>query len=146
MTTIVYDHKRKQIAIDSRYTSGGVIISDGGVKFKTKDNKTWFFCGKACDSELLMDMPHNDKPEVAPDCAALFVEDGTVYSVSASSDGFIEHDKQEFNASAGSGRDFALAALDFGKTAEEAVDYAMTRDCYTGGKIHVYDIDRGEFL
>jgi hypothetical protein len=39
-----------------------------------------------------------------------------------------------------------LAALDFGKTAKEAVEYAMTRDVYSGGKVHVYDIDKGEFI
>lgn len=28
MTTIVYDHKNKQIAIDSRATSSGIIVDD----------------------------------------------------------------------------------------------------------------------
>lgn len=35
----------------------------------------------------------------------------------------------------GSGAPFAIAALDFGKSAVEAVKYAMTRDVFTGGKI-----------
>jgi hypothetical protein len=35
----------------------------------------------------------------------------------------------------GSGAYFAKAALDFGKTPEEAIRYAMTRDCATGGEI-----------
>lgn len=37
--------------------------------------------------------------------------------------------------STGSGRDFALAAMDMGATAEDAVRVAMKRDPFTGGKI-----------
>lgn len=35
----------------------------------------------------------------------------------------------------GSGGDFALAAMDFGRNAKQAVKYAMDRDSGTGGKI-----------
>jgi len=35
----------------------------------------------------------------------------------------------------GSGGAWAQAALDFGKTPEEAIKYAMTKDIYTGGKV-----------
>ena len=52
----------------------------------------------------------------------------------------------EYNDSAGSGGEFAIAALDMGKTAKEAVEYAMTRDFYSGGKVHVYDIETGDFI
>ena len=38
-------------------------------------------------------------------------------------------------AAIGSGHDFALAAMDFGKTAAEAVAYAATRDSGTGGGV-----------
>lgn len=40
----------------------------------------------------------------------------------------------------GSGYQFAIAALDLGKTAKEAVNYAKTRDIYTGGRVRVFDV------
>jgi len=36
----------------------------------------------------------------------------------------------------GSGGDWARAALDHGKTAEEAIEYAATRDSFTKGPVH----------
>lgn len=44
----------------------------------------------------------------------------------------------------GSGRDFALAAMDMGATAKEAVEMAAKRDVYTGGTIRTVIIDSGE--
>ncbi|WP_210772140.1 hypothetical protein [Rhodanobacter lindaniclasticus] len=35
----------------------------------------------------------------------------------------------------GSGWQFAIAAMDFGKTAKQAIEYAMTRDNGTGGGV-----------
>lgn len=35
----------------------------------------------------------------------------------------------------GSGWQFALAAMDFGKTAKQAIEYAATRDNGTGGGV-----------
>lgn len=52
----------------------------------------------------------------------------------------------EFDIAWGSGEEFALAAMDFGNSAEEAVKYAMTRDTCTGGKVHVYDIEKCKFI
>lgn len=46
----------------------------------------------------------------------------------------------------GSGRDFALAAMDHGKTPAESIEYAKTRDVYTGGEVHTHDIEKGEWL
>jgi len=52
----------------------------------------------------------------------------------------------DHNYAQGSGDQWALAALDFGDSAREAVEYAMTKDVYSGGKVHVYDIEKAEFL
>jgi len=46
----------------------------------------------------------------------------------------------KYNKGLGSGRDFAIAAMDHGKSAKEAVKYAMTRDTYTGGRIRVFNV------
>lgn len=41
----------------------------------------------------------------------------------------------------GSGTRFALAAMDFGKNAEDAVNYACTRDVYSGGLVTVLALE-----
>ena len=92
MTTIVYDHENKQIAIDGRLTKGGSTI--------ISDMDDGYFC------KMLID--HNE-------CK-------------------------------GSGELLALAALDHGESALNAINYAMTRDMFTGGKVNVYDIEKGEFI
>jgi ATP-dependent protease HslVU (ClpYQ) peptidase subunit len=43
----------------------------------------------------------------------------------------------------GSGAPYALAAMDMGASAEEAVRAAMKRDIYTGGEVHVLPINVG---
>lgn len=42
----------------------------------------------------------------------------------------------------GSGRDFALAAMDAGASPERAVEIAISRDVWSGGEIQVVDICR----
>ncbi|GAI22667.1 unnamed protein product, partial [marine sediment metagenome] len=42
----------------------------------------------------------------------------------------------------GSGSAYALAAMDMGASAEEAVRAAMKRDIYTGGKVRTMRIDQ----
>lgn len=52
----------------------------------------------------------------------------------------------DHNQAVGSGGNWALSSLDHGKSAKEAVEYAITKDIYSGGKVHVYDIEKGEFI
>jgi hypothetical protein len=42
----------------------------------------------------------------------------------------------------GSGADFAISAMDHGKTAEESVKYASTRDTLTNSKVHKYSVNK----
>lgn len=44
----------------------------------------------------------------------------------------------------GSGADLAIAAMDLGVSSSEAVEYAATRDIYTGGEVESFDIYTGE--
>ena len=146
MTTIVYDHKNKQIACDSRATAMGMIKTDNVIKFLKKGDIMWFFCGNLGETNLLV----NTFKELttAPDnidVSAYFVDNGAVYTAS-SDNGVYRSSLIEYNDSAGSGNEFAIAALDMGRSAKEAVEYAMTKDFYSGGKVHVYDIEKGEFL
>lgn len=148
MTTIVYDHKNKQIAIDSRLTKGGTtIISDDHIKWIKNDVGLWFFCGDVCDQDLFMS--YHDKELVKQDvtlaCSAFLVINKTVYSVYMEGGYFCKIELTHSDCK-GSGELLALSALDFGKTAKESIDYAMTRDMFTGGYIHVYDIENEKFI
>jgi ATP-dependent protease HslVU (ClpYQ) peptidase subunit len=145
MTTIVYDHKNKQIACDSRITGGGLILTDCATKFKENDKGLWFFAGIKADVSQLIELEHNSKPEVKPDCSALLIKDKKCFLVAFNGD-YCSISENDYNHSIGSGDVWALAAIDMGKTAKEAVEYAMTRDVYTGGKVHVYDIEKAAFI
>jgi 20S proteasome alpha/beta subunit len=146
MTTIVYDHKNKQIACDSRETASGAIVTDEALKFYKEGMKVWFLCGSKSDtSSFISTFEHNEDAPKNVRCSGLVVIDGIVYKA-CNEDGVYKLDEIPSNEGLGSGGWPALAAVDLGKTAKEAVEYAMTRDCYSGGKVHVYDIEKGEFL
>jgi len=54
MTTIVYDHKNKQIACDSRRTTGETIINSEAIKYKLVGDKLWFMSGRPGDADTFM--------------------------------------------------------------------------------------------
>jgi len=151
MTTIVYDHKNKLIALDSRYTQDGLISTDIGVKWlKSDDGAYWFFAGQPCmykrlmeifaESDCVYDVKEN------PFIAAIHAKDGVVTVKSVDSSGLAYTEPQQCNVAIGSGDKFALAALDFNCDAEEAVKYAMTKDCYSGGIVRVFDVEKMELI
>jgi len=152
MTTIVYDHKNKQIACDSRSTIDSMIIYDKTVKYKSVGDKLWFLSGSTGDADTFI-QHYNPLTEANQhlnidaiflitkgDCA------GGVYMTIKDDNHVYKECILEHNYTTGSGCEWALSALDHGKTAKEAVEYAMTRDIYSGGKIHVYDIETNKFL
>ena len=102
MTAIVYCNKTKQIAVDSRSTTGnGEILSDSSDKVLLVRDEVWFISGFWFEADII------------------------TWGV-------------------GSGGTFAYCALDFGKTAKEAVEYAATKDTNTGGKVRVFNLDGEE--
>ncbi len=146
MTTIAYHHKDGQIAVDSRIVSAGLVKCDTFDKTVKNEHGTWVFCGKATDIKDLCNLKHNDKVDPIPDCSALLVSGGKCYEVSVNNDGYCEHFELSFSEAKGSGCELALAAMDHGKSAKEAVEYAMTRDIYTGGKVQVIDVKTGKII
>ncbi len=141
MTTIVYDHKSKLIAVDGRSTDrGGVIASDKAKKSITNELGMWFLTGLVADHPDLVKLKHNDTCDPIPDCSAILIKNGVAWLVGVGNEKFCSHEKLEDNQSLGSGFKFALSALDFGKTAKEAVEYAITKDCYSGGKVRVFNL------
>lgn len=140
MTTIAYHHGDGQIAVDSQTTSGGVICSSS--EDKTIKNKygLWVFAGQCSDQEQLSNLEHDDQVSVFPDSEALLIKESKVYHVCVTKDKFCAHTLLDYNYTLGSGGLFALTAMDFGKSAKEAVKYAMTRDIYTGGRVRVFNV------
>ena len=141
MTTIAYNFKDKQIAVDSRCSSGSVIISDTANKVIINDLGIWFFAGTVADRAQLVTLSIGDHATHDIDGAALLIRDDEVFLVYIDGEDFRYCEvKADCNDTLGSGGMFALAAMDFDMTAAEAVAYAMQRDVYTGGAIQVYDM------
>lgn len=144
MTCIAYHHKDKQIAVDSRMVNHGLVKCDSFDKTVRNEFGLWIFCGSAADIKDLCNLKHNDKVDPIPDCSALLVSGGKCYDVFVNDDGYCEHFELSFDEAKGSGSELALASMDHGKSAKEAVEYAMTRDIYSGGKVHVIDVETGK--
>ena len=140
MTTLAYHHESKVVACDSRIVNHGLIKSDSFNKTIKNEFGLWLFCGSASDIKDLCILQHNDHVNVIPDCSAFLVVDGNCFDVIVNKEGYCEYFQLTHNDSKGSGSELALAAMDFGKSAREAVNYAKTRDIYTGGRVRVFDV------
>ena len=139
MTTIAYNHKDGQIAIDSRATAGGLILDDNCLKIIKTKAIQWFFCGPPSEFQLFIDEFENRDMQTEFDCSAFIIEAGIAYLITTYNGKFHKY-KMNHNHSIGCGGGFALAAMDFGWSAKEAVKYAMTRDVYTGGRVRVFNV------
>lgn len=141
MTTIAYHHERKEIAYDGRTTRGDTIMNDRSEKMVERGGVKFFLCGATCDYDLLISMCHGNKEDLVPDANAIVVDGGLVYRIGCTSDGVFWKCKQDCNDAIGSGWQFALSAMDFGRSAKQAVKYAATRDSCTGGKVSVVRVE-----
>ena len=140
MTTIAYNHEDKEIAVDSRTTECGVIITDEDLKYKEIDGVFFISCGGVSDAEALISAYLGDKPSKASlDANIIILNKDGVFCASYIV-GFLNVCEINHNAAWGSGEKFALSAMDFGESAKDAVKYAMTRDIYTGGKVRVIKV------
>jgi ATP-dependent protease HslVU (ClpYQ) peptidase subunit len=146
MTTIAYNHKDKQIASEGRSTRDGAIMTDSAKKWKVVDGVTFFLAGSACDYDLFINIYFGSKSEEVPECCALVVDGEKIYRSAVTLDGLFWKQEVEHNDAIGSGWNFALSAMDFGDDARKSVEYAITRDCSSGGKIHIYDIATKAFI
>lgn len=144
MTTIAYNHKDKTISIDSRIT-GDYIVDDTAIKYTETESGIYFLCGETHDYKFLISQNDMSECERELNCSGLIVKGDVVYNVYWCN-GLIRHYQVSCNEVAGSGCEFALAAMDFGKSSKEAVEYAATRCHYTGGKVHTYDVVNGKWL
>lgn len=141
MTTIVYCHKRKQIAVDSRVTMGTTIVSDALDKCIKRDNHYFFVACSIQDIENILAAYLNKEIKWTGDKFATLIvtPDGKVFEF-YNVDTKLYSVPVTFNAACGSGGDWALAALDFGCNAVAAIEYAMTKDSATGGPIYLHNV------
>ena len=149
MTTIVYDHKNKQIACDSRMSKSSGVYSDCYIKMVESKGVMFVLTGSTCDMDYFIEnyvkYGKVDLKDIDLDCRGIIIRNGLAYTVFIHDDVFNE-DPIFCNEFEGSGGMFAISALDHGKTIKESVEYAITKDCFSGGKVHVYDIEKGEFI
>lgn len=142
MTTIAYNHKDREIAVDSRCCAGTKIVSDSAEKSITINDVIYFYTAAGDDGiELakLVDTGKSKHDEL--NATVMFIKDGEVF-MGTYSKGLLETWAISYSDAMGSGCDFALAAMDFGRSAKEAVEYAMTRDNATGGEVRVFKLDK----
>lgn len=150
MTTIAYNHEEKKIACDGRLTAAGAICTDECQKYVVADDFTMFFCGSFSDVDrmaaIVKDHTTGDIVDIESEVKVevFIIRDGRVFNAVVNSDFEYSLDELTYSYAIGSGGCFALSAMDFGRSAKEAVKYAMTRDSFTGGKISVCDIKTGK--
>lgn len=143
MTTIVYDHESKVIAWDSRRTAGSLIISDSVEKMIEVGELKFWLTGAVPDIDELVKRYTGESDKTSEiDCGG-FVFAGELRSIGFN-DGELWTCDVVSSESTGTGESFALAALDFGKSAIEAVEYAKTRDIYTGGEVKQFHLNNSD--
>lgn len=141
MTTIAY--KDGIIAYDSRVTRGTLIDHDDYEKLIQRGAHRVLMSGSGCDFQALLDEylggKHGDKPLQAN---ALVITNGKLFNMGhdIESGFWIDEIWAERPFAMGSGRDFALGAMDMGATAKKAVEIAAGRDAYTGGIIRTITV------
>lgn len=149
MTTFAYSKKENAIAIDGRMTRGGMVASDSDNKYVETPSGVYFTigCVSACN-RLIRAVEDGDEyvdEDNNWDCHIILASNPPK-EIYVNDCGYIESEDitEEFLTS-GSGESYALSALDMGKTVRQSVQYATTRDIYSGGKIVVYDISKQKF-
>lgn len=142
MTTIAY--KDGVIAYDSRQTRGGAIVSDDAPKCQVVDGVSFFLAGAVCDEKALIAAYFGTPSAVPVECSGYAVDGGRLLMVGYDDKtGIWKQELDPANPDAiGSGSAYALAAMDMGASAEDAVRAAMKRDIYTGGRVRTMRVEQ----
>jgi len=146
MTTIAYDGR--YLVAEGRETMSSTIVRDDTDKFYKIGSDVFVLCGRTSDC-VKFSNEFKEGLQVNYTDAGGFYFDGTEVSLV-----FVCTDTNKIMKSRlttkywadGSGRDWAIAALDFGRSAVEAVKYATTRDSHSGGLIRCFDTRTGKFI
>lgn len=145
VTTIAY--KNGIIAYDSRESSSDDIIVDDGVekRFEIDGGVQLFLCGSCADREDFIESYLKFKAVRQDiDIEALIFDPNnkSLFRSSVDDKGVIWKTKLRLDNhyAIGSGRRFALAFMDAGMSAHEAVIATAKRDVWTGGEIRTFEI------
>lgn len=142
MTTIVYNAKTQEIACDSRATNAnGLIVTNHAVKAMKHGDETWFMAGSVCDMEEFMNAEVGEVLPFQVECHAFVIRPEGMFVVYTDENLRVRTCPLDYTEAIGSGGDWALAGLDLGLDIRASVEYAMTRDCFSGGAVHVYNKD-----
>lgn len=146
MTTLLYDHENKQIAYDSRICEDNKICTDSFDKHFVTEQGDYFLSGAVCYFEDFINAHEGEHSEpIDPvSVGGLFVDkEGEVYLIESDMTRedmlLVFRTKLTWSEGVGSGGQLALSALDLGLSAEQAVEYAKTRDSKTGGEVNTFD-------
>jgi len=135
MTTIAYNHKDKEIAVDGRVARGSIICDDNHNKIVKTKQAIFILSGHLADIDKVIHA-FPDNVELNYVVSGFVILEDTVYWFAGNDTGW-SMIKLTYNEAAGSGSEFALTALDMGATAKQAVKMAAKRDTSTGGRIRV---------
>ena len=135
MTTIAY--KDGIVAADSRMTQNDIILSDSFDKIIVREGATFALAGQPGDYEAAIDAFLTNRKTKNLIISGVVFYLGDIYGIGCDEEeGFW---KEKFDANtpyaSGSGKTYALTAMDMGASAKEAVKMAIKRDVYSGGKI-----------
>lgn len=139
MTTIAYNHKDKELAVDSQATSGDVVISTT-IKKLFRIHGGWVaFCGDySCIEEFLwaVEGEAEDLGRITGEVGGIVMyDDGRVYDLYVNPLGRLSKLKINSNFANGTGRSIAIGAMYMGATATQAVKAAIKYDLCSGGRI-----------
>lgn len=137
MTVIATDGR--SMAGDGRALAGWTIADDDRVKVhRLASGAIVGTCGKASQGQAFRDwLDGGPEPTDTADFGALVLNpDGSIDYY----DGIVKVPMNTAPQAIGCGSDFALAAMDLGKTPTEAVAYAITRNAGCGGKITTIEV------
>jgi len=140
MTTIAY--KDGIIAYDSRQTRDNRIVTDNANKCRVVNGVSFFLSGVVSDEKFLIDAYFGTPSPVSLECSGYVVDAGKMMRIGYDDDtGIWKQDLDPSNPDAiGSGTSYAIAAMDMGASAEDAVRAAMKRDIFTGGLVRTITI------
>lgn len=141
MTTIAWDGQI--LAVDSNVYCNGAIVSSVQKLFVGEN----LICAGAGDLEqvrqaigwMMESDPGTPKPALDPGEVELLVFDWSAKQMFMYEERLVGW-KVDGPVTMGSGAKWALAAMDHGKNAIDAVKYASTRCCYTGGPVQTWTV------
>jgi len=141
MTTIAY--RDGIVATDTLSVSDGIVVDHAYEKCIVRDGVMFFMTGGTSDHDKLVEEYLSPTGRDTGNAAAIVADNGKILIIGGEEGGkgiFKCPNKRENYISIGSGERFAISAMDHGKSAKEAVEYAMKRDIYTGGEVKVYQV------